>query len=30
MPTPSTHEASNLHHEVQALIEQAVVQQAKI
>jgi hypothetical protein len=29
MPTPLTHEARNLHHEAQALIEQAVVQQAK-
>jgi hypothetical protein len=29
MPAPSTPEAQNLHHEAQALIEQAVVQQAE-
>jgi hypothetical protein len=29
MPPPSTPEAQNLHHEAQALIEQAVVQQAE-
>jgi hypothetical protein len=29
MPAPSTPEAQNLHREVQALIEQAVVQQAE-
>jgi hypothetical protein len=29
MPAPSTPEARNLHHEVQALIEQADVQQAE-
>jgi hypothetical protein len=29
MPAPSTPEARNLHHEVQALIKQAAVQQAK-
>jgi hypothetical protein len=30
MPAPSTPEAQNLHREVQALIEQATVQQAEI
>jgi hypothetical protein len=29
MPAPSTPEARNLHHEAQALIEQAAVQQAQ-
>jgi hypothetical protein len=29
MPAPSTPEARNLHHEAQALIEQATVQQAE-
>jgi hypothetical protein len=29
MPTPSTPEAQNLHHEAQALIEQAAMQLAK-